>query len=110
MVQGATTRGVLAPAPGPMLEECMEGPQTGVGWSLARASADRESAEGTEEEEGSGPCQGCPIFVFGGVLRFGATFAWRSSKLISEGFPVEQSFVGRDAVSSFEDTCDAVLV
>lgn len=87
----------------------MEG-QTGVGWSLACASADGESAEGMEGEEGSGSCKDCPIFAFEGVLVFGATFAWRSSKLITEGFLVTQFSVGRDAVSSFKDICDVVLV
>lgn len=64
---------VLAPALGPTPEGCMEGQQTGVGWSVACASADRESAQGMEGEEGSS--KDCPIFDFEGVLKFGATFA-----------------------------------
>ena len=67
---------MLAPAPGPTLEGGMEGQQKGVEWSVACASADRESAEGLErEEEGSGSCKDWPIFDFEGVLEMGATFA-----------------------------------
>lgn len=57
----------------------MEGQKAGVGWSLACASADRESAE-----EGMGEVG----LDFEGVLRLGATFAWRSSKLIALEFSV----------------------
>lgn len=84
----------------------MEGQQTGVGWSVAGASADRECAQRMEGEEGS--CKDCPIFDFKGVLEFGATLAWRSSKLISEDFSVASS-AHRDVVLSFGDMCDVVL-
>lgn len=79
----------------------MDGQQTGV-------SADRESADKMEGEKG-GSCKDCPIFASQGFLEFGATFAWRSSKLISEGFPVTLFSLRHAAVFPFKDRADVVF-
>lgn len=61
--------------------------------------------EGEKEDS----CKDCPIFASEGVLEFGATFAWRSSKLMSDVFCITQFSVTHTAVFSFKDISDVVL-
>lgn len=88
---------VLTLALGPVLVDCMRGLQI-------RVSVDRGSVEGMEGEQGSCICKDFRIFVLEGVLQFGATFAWRSSKLI-----LEDVSATLDTVFSSEDICDILF-